>query len=193
MMVDPQVISQIIGLPVLQILASPFNDVVLALSLDELHEFFHAVSWGEEQTSTIRICALSLLHRMLAKIIQHNLWLIVRHSNLILKRAQFVYAICLRLPFCLCKHIMGVMIEDQDENNTSRPFGCLLTQIILQSGIDVAGEPKIKIQDRFIKQTLMKSNAQLRRDDQDEDSQPPPIHVEMSNIASSSQTAPPPH
>jgi hypothetical protein len=27
------------------------------------------------------------------------------------------------------------------------PFGCLLTQIILQSSIDVAGEPKMKIQD----------------------------------------------
>jgi hypothetical protein len=69
----------------------------------------------------------------------------VRCSNLILKRAQFVYAICLRLPFCLYKHIMGVMIEVQDENNIGLPFGCLLTQIILQSGIDVAGEPKMKI------------------------------------------------
>jgi hypothetical protein len=42
---------------------------------------------------------------------------------------------------------MGVMLEAQDENNTGLPFGCLLTQIILQSGIDVAGEPKMKIQD----------------------------------------------
>jgi hypothetical protein len=40
---------------------------------------------------------------------------------------------------------MGVMIEVQDENNIGLPFGCLLTQIILQSGIDVAGEPKKKI------------------------------------------------
>jgi hypothetical protein len=38
----------------------------------------------------------------------------------------------------------------------------------------------------------MKCNAQFRRDDQDEDPQPPPIHVEMPDIASSSQTAPPP-
>jgi len=42
-MVDPQVISQIIGVPVLQISASPFNEVVLAPSLDELREFFHTV------------------------------------------------------------------------------------------------------------------------------------------------------
>jgi hypothetical protein len=42
-MVDPQVISQIIGVPVLQILASPFNDVVFAPSLDDFREFFHVV------------------------------------------------------------------------------------------------------------------------------------------------------
>jgi hypothetical protein len=38
----------------------------------------------------------------------------------------------------------------------------------------------------------MKSNAQLRREDQDEAPQPPPIHVEMPDLASSSQTAPQP-
>jgi hypothetical protein len=38
----------------------------------------------------------------------------------------------------------------------------------------------------------MKSNAQLRYEDQDEAPQHPPIHVEMADIASSSQTAPPP-
>jgi hypothetical protein len=42
------------------------------------------------------------------------------------------------------------------------PFDCLLTQIILQSGISVAGELKMKIQNSINKQTLMKSNAQLR-------------------------------
>jgi hypothetical protein len=79
---------------------------------------------------------------MLAKIIQHNLWPVVRRSDLILKKAQFVYAIHLRLPFCLCKHIL----EARDEGNTGLPFGCLLTQIILQSGINITGEPKMKIQ-----------------------------------------------
>jgi hypothetical protein len=68
-MVDPQVISQIIGVLVLQISASPFNEVVLAPSLDELREFFHAVPQGVEGASTIRIDALSPPHRMLAKII----------------------------------------------------------------------------------------------------------------------------
>jgi hypothetical protein len=79
---------------------------------------------------------------------------------------------------------MGVMLEARDENNTSLPFGCLLTQ-------SVTGEPKMKIQDPISKQTLMKSNAQLRRDDQDAP-QPPTIHVVVPDVASSSQTAPPP-
>jgi hypothetical protein len=121
--VDPQIISKIIGVLVLQISASPFNEVVLAPSLDELREFFHAVPQGKERASTIRIGALSPSHRMLAKIIQHNLWPIVRRSDLILKRAQIMYAICLRLSFCLCKHILGIMLEARDESNTNFPFG----------------------------------------------------------------------
>jgi len=51
------------------------------------------------------------------------------------------------------------MIKARDENNTSLPFGCLLTRIILQSGIDVAVELKMKIQYPLNKETLMKSNV----------------------------------
>jgi hypothetical protein len=54
---------------------------------------------------------------------------------------------------------LGVILEARDEGNTGLLFGCLLTQIILQSGIGVTGEPKMKIQDPISKQTLMKSNA----------------------------------
>jgi hypothetical protein len=102
---------------------------------------------------------LSPSHRLLAKIVQHNLWPIVRRSDLILKKAQFVYAIHICLFFCLCKHIMSVMLEARDEGNTGLPFGYLLTQIILQSDINVTGEPKMKIQQPISKQTLMKSNV----------------------------------
>jgi hypothetical protein len=38
-----------------------------------------------------------------------------------------VYAINLRFPFCLFKHILGVILEARDEGNTGLPFGCLLT------------------------------------------------------------------
>jgi len=34
--------------------------------------------------------------------------------------------------FSLCKHILEVILEARDESNTGVPFGCLLTQIILQ-------------------------------------------------------------
>jgi hypothetical protein len=98
------------------------------------------------------------------------------------------------LPFCLCKHILGVILEAHDESNTGLPFGCLLTQIILQSGISIAGELKMKIQDPLSKQTLMKSSAQLQRDDPDDDDMPPPppIPVGIPSVASSSQTGLPP-
>jgi hypothetical protein len=68
---------------------------------------------------------------MLGKIVQHNLWPFVRRNDLILKKAHFVYAIHLRLTFCLRKHILGVILEACDESNTCLPFGCQLTQIIL--------------------------------------------------------------
>jgi hypothetical protein len=50
----------------------------------------------------------------------------------------------------------------------------------------------MKIQEPLSNQTLMKCNAQLRHEGKDEAPQPPPIHVEMPAVASSSQTAPPP-
>jgi len=178
---------------VLEISASPYNEVVLPPSLDDLREFFCTIPQGVERSTAIRIGALSPSHRMLAKIIQQNIWPVDRRSDLILKRAQFVYTIHLRLPFCLCKHILGVKLEARDESTTGLPFGCLLTQIILQSGINVNGEPKKKIQQPISKQTLMKSNAQLQRDDSDDDEAPPPAAMPVSfpDMASSSHTVPP--
>jgi len=82
------------------------------------------------------------------------------------------------------------MLEARDESNTGLPFGCLITQIILQSGINVNGEPRMKIQQPLSKQTLMKSNAQLRRDDSDDD-MPTAMHVAFPDVASSSHTVPP--
>jgi len=190
--VDPQIISHFIGVPVLHISGSPYNDVVLPPSLDDLRDFFRAVPQGEERATTIRIGALSPSHRMLAKIIQQNIWPVARRSDLILKRAQFVYAVHLRLPFCLCKHILGVMLEARDEGNTGLPFGCLLTQIILQSGINVTREHKMKIHQPISKQTLMKSNTQLWRDDSDDEVPiPTAMPLGFPDMASSSQTVPP--
>jgi hypothetical protein len=153
---------------VLEISASPYNEVVLPPTPDDLREFFRAVPEGEERSTAIRIGALLSTHRMLAKNIQQNIWPVARCSDLVLKRAQFVYAIHLHMPFCLCKHILGVILEARDKSTAGLPFGCLLTQIILQSGINVNGEPKMKIQQPISKQTLMKSNVQLWRDDSDD-------------------------
>jgi hypothetical protein len=158
--IDPQVISRILGVPVLHISASHFTEVVEPHTLEQFREFFHAVPQGEEQAyMNIRINAFSPLHRLLVKIVQHNLWPIVRRSKLILKRTQFLYVIVMRLSFYLSKHILNIMLESRDEHTTGLPFICLVTKIILQSGIDISGEPEMKIPDPLGKQTLMKSNA----------------------------------
>jgi len=158
--------------------------------MDDLREFFQAVPHGEGCSTNITIGVLAPAHRMLAKIVQHNLWPLARRSDMILKRAQFVYAVHLRLPFCLCKHILGAMLEARNESNTGLPYGCLITQIILQSGINVNGELRMKIQLPLSKQTLMKSNAQLRQEDSDDDMLAA-MHVAFPDVASSSHTIPP--
>jgi len=164
--VDPQVISQIIGVPVLQQSANPYNEVVLPPSLDDLKEFFQAVPQGEECDTSIRIGALIAPLCMLAKIVQHNLWPVVRRSDLILKRAQFVYAISLRLPFCLCKHILGVILEACDESNIDLPFGCLLAQILealaaLQSGMSTMQLTLSSLQEEVHSLNLRVEQSQL--------------------------------
>jgi hypothetical protein len=84
------------------------------------------------------------------------------------------------------------MLEACDEGNVGLSFGCLLTQIILQSGVNVTGEPKMKIQQPISKQTLMKSNPQLQRDDSNDEV---PIAATMPvgfpEMASSPRTVPP--
>jgi hypothetical protein len=82
------------------------------------------------------------------------------------------------------------MLEARDESNAGLPFGCLLAQIILQSGINVNGEPRMKIKQPLIKQTLMKSNAQLPREDSNND-MPAAMPVAFPDVASSSHTVPP--
>jgi hypothetical protein len=67
--VDPQIINHFIGVPVLEFLDSPYNEVVLPPSMNDLREFFHAVPQGEKRATTIRIGALSHSHRLLAKIV----------------------------------------------------------------------------------------------------------------------------
>jgi hypothetical protein len=67
--IDPQVISKISGVPVHHISASPFNDVVEALTLEDLREFFNVVQEAEERATNVRIGAFSPPHRLLVKIV----------------------------------------------------------------------------------------------------------------------------
>jgi hypothetical protein len=158
---------------VLPISANPFNEV---LEPPTLEDFFHAHPQGEERAHAhIRISVFSPPHRLLAKIVQYNLWPTIRRSEIILKRAQFLYAIVMRMPFCLCKHILNRMLEMRDDHSIGLPFACLVTKIILQFEIDVSAEPKMRVHDPLGNRTLMKSNAQLRHEGQDEAPQAPPV------------------
>jgi hypothetical protein len=96
-------------------------------------------------------------------------WPTARRSELVLKRARFLYALVMRMPFCLYKHILQIMLEMRDEHATGLPFACLVTKIRLHSLTDIAEtEPKVRVQDALGSQTLMKSNAHIQFEDQDE-------------------------
>jgi hypothetical protein len=183
----------VIGVPILPVPGVPFLAGVEAPSMDYLQDFFGTRPQGKEKShSQIRIGAFAPMHRFLAKVVVTNFWPQARRSELTLKKATLLCTIVMRTPFCLCKHILHAMLEVCDETNTILSFGCLITQICLQFVIDISdSELRLRIPDPLVKQTLMKSNAQLRHEGQGKVPQPPPVQVDTSVVASSSQAVPP--
>jgi len=71
--IDPQLISAVIGVPVLPVPGVPFPEEVKAPSNDCLVDFFGARPQGEERAySHIRIGAFAPMHRFLTKIVVTN-------------------------------------------------------------------------------------------------------------------------
>jgi len=190
--IDPQLISSMIGVPVLPVPGVPFPPGVKAPNIDFLHDFFGRRPQREDKShSQINIGAFAPMHRFLAKVVVTNLWPQARRSELTLKKATLLYAIVMRTPFCLCKHILHTMLEVRDETNTSLSFGCLITQICRQVVIDISdSKPRSRILDPLAIQTLMKSNAQLRHKAQGDVLHPPLVPVALSAAAPSSQAVP---
>jgi hypothetical protein len=114
--------------------------------MEDLLDFFDAHPQGDEQAHQhIKIGAFTSPHGLLAKIVLHNLWPTAPRSELVLKRAKFLYALIMRLPFYLCKHIMHTMLKMRDKHSTGLPFACLVTKICLLSVIDITDtEPKVR-------------------------------------------------
>jgi hypothetical protein len=105
--IDPQLIDSIIDVPVSAISANPFSEILEPHSLEHIMDFFDAHPQSEEQAhSHIKIDAFSPPHCLLVKIVLHTLWPTAHRSELILKRARFLYALVRRMLFCLCKHIL---------------------------------------------------------------------------------------
>lgn len=68
----------------LAISASPFPDILEPLSLEPLRDFFHAHQQGNERAHAhIKIGAFSPAHRLLAKIVLHNIWPTFRRSEVV--------------------------------------------------------------------------------------------------------------
>jgi hypothetical protein len=92
--IDPQSTSSIIGVPMLPISAFPFTEIFEPPCLEQLRDFFGAHPQGDERAHAhIKTGAFSPPHRLLVKIVWHNLWLTTRRSELVLKTARFLYAL----------------------------------------------------------------------------------------------------
>jgi hypothetical protein len=72
--IDPRFIGTIIDVPVLTISANPFSKVSEPPSLEHIIDYFDALPQCEERAHLhIKINASSPPHRLLAKIVLHNL------------------------------------------------------------------------------------------------------------------------
>jgi hypothetical protein len=90
--VDPQLISYVLGVPVLPVSGVPFPLGVEARSMDFLHDFFGTRPQGEEKSrSHISIGAFAPMHRFLAKIVVTNFWPKVCCSAPTFKKAPLLY------------------------------------------------------------------------------------------------------
>lgn len=73
--IDPQVTHDLINVSVLPISASPFLEDIEPPTLEQLREYFHAHPQGNVRAHAfIKIGAFPPPHRMLVKIVLHNLW-----------------------------------------------------------------------------------------------------------------------
>jgi hypothetical protein len=146
--IDPRLIGSILDVPVLAISTNPFSEVLEPPRVEHIMDYFDAHPKGEKRAHLhIKIGAFSPLHRLLATIVLHNIWPTTCRSELVLKMARLKYALAMRMPFCLCKHILNTMIDMRDDHSTGLPFACLVTKICLHSVSDISAEPRIQVQD----------------------------------------------
>ncbi len=115
--IDAALIGSFIRTDLVPLEGVPFPDSVDPPSIEELLEFFDPHHRAQDRVpQSIRIGLFSSSHRLLAKIVQYNLWRIARRSELVLKRVRFLFALIRQIPFCLCKHIVLTTLEMQDKH-----------------------------------------------------------------------------
>jgi hypothetical protein len=92
--VDVALIGTIIRTDPIPFEGSPFPNSVVSPTMEELLMFFDPQHRAQDRVfHSIKIGLFSSLHRLLAKIVQHNLWPMARRSELVYKRARFLYGL----------------------------------------------------------------------------------------------------
>ncbi|XP_062149271.1 BRAP2 RING ZnF UBP domain-containing protein 1-like isoform X3 [Alnus glutinosa] len=186
--IDVDVISEVTDIPLSYAISTPFPDSVTQPSREELMGCFdpRGTNVWEESKNSIPIDFLQSPQHLLARIVMQNIWPISRNSDVPLNRARMIFAIINQIPFCMCKHMIMMMIEMQEDNQIALPFGGLITKILKKKLANIpANEPMDMPEGNFGKLTVMKSNAQVHRFQEQDDPVPSAPSV------SSSSTEPP--
>jgi hypothetical protein len=97
-----EVISEVTGIPFFPAFSTPFPDTVAKPPREELMARLNPsgeYEW-EEHRNKILISYLQTPERLLARIVMQNILPISRHIDVPLDRAQLIFAIINRVPFC---------------------------------------------------------------------------------------------
>jgi hypothetical protein len=123
-LIDPQLISSVIEVPVLPVSGVHFQDGDETPSIDFLHDFFGTRPQREDKShSQINIGAFAPMHRFLAKVVVTNLWPHARRSDLTLKKAILLYAIVMPTPFACASTSCTLCSRFETRRTRVYPFG----------------------------------------------------------------------
>jgi hypothetical protein len=87
-LIDPQIISSVIEVPILLVSGVPFPDE--APNIGFLHDFFGTRPQHEDKSHfQINISAFAPMHRFLAKVVVTNVWPQAHQSELLSRRPPF--------------------------------------------------------------------------------------------------------
>jgi len=166
LLINAEVISEVTGIPLVHAIRTLFPYSTASPPKAKLMACFDPTEEHEwkEHKKRIPISFFQSPQRLLARIVLQNIWPISCNADVPLDRAWLIFAIINEIPFCMCKHIVMVMIEMHLDNQIALPFRGFITKILKKKLPNIpATESADMLEGYFGKGIVLKFNAQLHR------------------------------